>query len=125
MLYTKISDDNREAVNEIILNTWFSTEMIVRGEIIDMTVLDGIVAYDEETIVGLVTYYIEGDVLEVVSIDSFNENQGVGTELTTRVIDYARQAGCHKVKLITSNDNFKALGFYQKRGFELEYNIKK
>jgi len=119
MLFANITEENRQEINALILNTWYSTEMIVRGKIIDMTKLEGIVAYDNEAIVGLVTYYIENKYLEVVSIDSFNENQGVGTELTKRVIEVAKSKGCQKVKLITTNDNFKALAFYQKRGFEL------
>jgi RimJ/RimL family protein N-acetyltransferase len=35
------------------------------------------------------------------------------------VKEVARQHGCQRVWLITTNDNLNALRFYQKRGFEL------
>ncbi len=35
------------------------------------------------------------------------------------VVEEARKQNCRRVFLITTNDNLKALGFYQKRGFEL------
>jgi RimJ/RimL family protein N-acetyltransferase len=35
------------------------------------------------------------------------------------VVEEARNQNCRRVFLITTNDNLKALGFYQKRGFEL------
>ena len=31
----------------------------------------------------------------------------------------ARERGCRRLFLITTNDNLRALAFYQKRGFEL------
>jgi hypothetical protein len=34
-------------------------------------------------------------------------------------VEEARKRNCWRVFLITTNDNLNALGFYQKRGFEL------
>ena len=34
-------------------------------------------------------------------------------------MEEARSRGCRRIFLITTNDNLNALGFYQKRGFEL------
>ena len=44
---------------------------------------------------------------------------GVGTALLDAVRDAAVQAGCRRIWLITTNDNLRALGFYQKRGYRL------
>ena len=46
-------------------------------------------------------------------------DRGVGTALIKAVIAAARAAGCRRLWLITTNDNLRALGFYQKRGFAL------
>lgn len=54
-----ICDKNRQEVNEFIRNNWFSTDMVVRGKIIDMTTLNGFVMCDNEIIVGLATYKIK------------------------------------------------------------------
>jgi ribosomal protein S18 acetylase RimI-like enzyme len=52
-------------------------------------------------------------------LDSLREGQGVGTTLIQAVVEEARKRNCKRVFLITTNDNLNALGFYQKRGFEL------
>jgi ribosomal protein S18 acetylase RimI-like enzyme len=93
--------------------------MVVRGEVVDMTVLDGFVVYDEEDIIGLITYKIEHNECEIMSLDSLRENQGIGTALVDKVIERANKEKCSKVKLITTNDNINALRLYQKRGFDM------
>jgi GNAT superfamily N-acetyltransferase len=35
------------------------------------------------------------------------------------VVARARELDCKRVQLLTTNDNLNAIGFYQKRGFEL------
>ncbi|MEW5718069.1 MAG: GNAT family N-acetyltransferase, partial [Chloroflexota bacterium] len=44
---------------------------------------------------------------------------GIGSALIDAVKLRARQAGCKRLWLITTNDNLTALRFYQKRGFTL------
>jgi len=57
--------------------------------------------------------------MEIMSLDSLREGQGIGTALVEAAIAHARASGCAQVTLITTNDNLRALGFYQKRGFDL------
>jgi len=114
-----ISSENRPQVNGFIVSHWFSTDMIVRGEIIDMTVLDGFVVYEGENILGLLTYKIDGTECEIIYLDSLSENQGIGTALVSKVIETAKKNACTKIKLITTNDNINAMRFYQKRGFDM------
>jgi ribosomal protein S18 acetylase RimI-like enzyme len=71
----------------------------------------------EEKIVGLLTYNIDGTDCEIVTLDSWGQSKGVGTELLEAVKQSARQEGCKRLWLITTNDNIHALRFYQKRGF--------
>lgn len=68
---------------------------------------------------GLVTYLVRDGECEVCSLDSAREGRGIGTRLLQLVLEAAHEAGCKKVKLVTTNDNLEALGFYQKRGFRL------
>jgi GNAT superfamily N-acetyltransferase len=93
--------------------------MVVRGELVDMTILDGFVTYEGEKIIGLVTYKINGIECEIMSLDSMVEKQGIGTALVNKVIETARENKCTKIKLITTNDNINALRFYQKLGFDM------
>jgi ribosomal protein S18 acetylase RimI-like enzyme len=70
-------------------------------------------------VAGVVTYLIEADACEVVSIDAVARGEGVGTALLEAVCESAVTAGCQYVHLITTNDNVDALRFYQRRGFVL------
>lgn len=71
--------------------------------------------------VGLVTYCIHdgGYHGEIITLSSRVENRGVGAALLNAAVEALKQAGCVRVFLTTTNDNLRALGFYQKRGWKL------
>ncbi len=98
---------------------WGDEFIVAHGEIYHPEGLEGFIALDGSEWVGLVTYKILGGECEIVSLDSLQEGEGIGTRLIEQVAQVAKQAGCARVFLITTNDNLEALGFYQKRGLEL------
>lgn len=114
-----ISGRNRERAARFLRERWFSTDMAVHGESIDAAALPGFAAEEGDRIAGLVTYRVSGDVCEIVSLDSTEENRGTGTALLEKAAREALRAGCGKLVLTTTNDNMNALRFYQKRGFDL------
>ena len=67
----------------------------------------------------MLTYIIEGLECEIVTIDTTAEGEGTGTALIDAVKEKAKAKGCRRLRLITTNDNLNALGFYQRRGFRL------
>ena len=93
--------------------------VVSRGRLLDATVLPGFVAEGEGEPAGLLTYRIDGGDCEVVTINAFLRGAGAGTALMEAVAAAARDAGCRRVWLITTNDNLRALRFYQRRGFRL------
>jgi GNAT superfamily N-acetyltransferase len=95
---------------------WAGEEMIVHGEVYRPHQLEGFVADDW---LGVVTYTIRRDVCEIISLDSLQAGRGIGTSLVDAVVNEARQHACRRVSVSTTNDNLRALAFYQKRGFEL------
>ena len=115
----KITSENRQQVNEILKREWESTDIIVRGKRIDGTKLDGFVAIKDNDIIGLITYKIENNECEIVSLNSFEENKGIATKLIDIVKELAINEKCTRLKLITTNDNIRGIEFYQKRGFVL------
>ena len=98
---------------------WGSEEMLTRGNVYRPEQLEGFVVEDENEWVGLITFFIKDDECEVTSLDSLQEGKGIGTQLVEKAIEAARARKCNRLFLITSNDNLHALGFYQKRGFEI------
>lgn len=115
----KITDKTRELVNQFFLENWYSTDMSIRGEIIDGTKVDGFLLQEDNKIIGLVTYTFFGDICEIVSLDCKKENMGIGTALLKEIEKVAINNNCKKMRLVTTNDNLRALQFYQKRGYYL------
>ncbi|MEI5906640.1 GNAT family N-acetyltransferase [Bacillus spongiae] len=99
---------------------WGSPKMVISSGIYDCSTLDGFTMIDEEEkIIGLITYIMKNNECEIISLDSIEEDKGIGTSLVQEVERVAYQNKCKRIKLITTNDNLLALKFYQKRGFEL------
>jgi ribosomal protein S18 acetylase RimI-like enzyme len=93
--------------------------VVRRGRLQDASILPGFVAEDGGRPVGLATYRVDGDDCELVSIHVAREGRGAGTALLEAVVEAARVAGCSRVWLITTNDNLRAIRFYQRRGWDL------
>ena len=98
---------------------WGGEIMIIHGEAYRPDQLDGFVVEEGDEWTGLITFVCKDGEMEVTSLDSLREGQGLGTKLLSRVIEAARKQKCNRVVLTTTNDNLNAIGFYQKRGFQL------
>lgn len=117
----RIDSRDRSLINTFIKQHWYSTTMIIRGKEIDMTKADGFYFSEEENIIGLITYIVYNDILEITSLNSLKENQGIGSKLIEAVIHEAKEKNIKKIVLITTNDNINAIKFYQKRGFDMAH----
>lgn len=110
----------KKKVIHFFMQHWGTTEMVISSGIYDCSQLDGYVLINEQQeIMGLITYILRGKECEIISLDSMEENQGIGTKLVQEVEKTALRKGCKQVTLITTNDNLNALKFYQKRGYHL------
>ena len=114
-----LDQDDCEWVARFLEEHWGSTQIVSRGRSHDASALPGFVATQDDKPIGLITYRIDGDQCEIVTIDSPMQGIGIGSALIDAVKDAAREAGCKRLWLITTNDNLPALRFYQKRGFVL------
>lgn len=111
--------EERKKINNFILKRWFSLEMILRGKIVDLKNINGFYIEDKNNIIGLITYRIIDFSLEIISLDSVYENRGIGSLLINKVKDFAAECNLKNIIVMTTNDNLRALDFYQKRGFIL------
>jgi ribosomal protein S18 acetylase RimI-like enzyme len=89
------------------------------GEVIEAADLPGLVAEREGERLGLLTWILDGDQLEVLSLHCRVENVGAGSALLEAATELAIGRGCRRLWLLTTNDNLRALGFYQRRGLRL------
>jgi DNA-3-methyladenine glycosylase I len=114
-----LSTADRDWARQVLTARWRAPRIVTRGRVHQADELPGFVAGGPDDLAGLITYRIDGGQCEVVSLDSLVEGRGVGGALLAAVTDAARAAGCRRVWLVTTNDNLRALRFYQKRGLVL------
>jgi len=112
-----ITDPDRAWVRQFIVDHWGADIVVCHGEVMRPHEHEGFAAIDGDDVIGLITYRISDHACEVISLDSLREGQGIGTALMNAVMHVAKAHGCLRIWLITTNDNLRALAFYQKRGF--------
>lgn len=117
----RLTQEDLPHLRQFWIEHWGGEEMITRGNVYRPEQLDGFVVEDENrgAWIGLLTFFIKDGECEVTSLDSLREGQGIGTMLIDKAIEESRARNCKRLFLITTNDNLPALGFYQKRGFEI------
>lgn len=103
----------------LIVERWAATVIVSRGVSHDAADAEGFVAIKGRERVGLATFRTEGGDCELLTLDATRPREGVGSLLLARVAAQARDRGCRRVWLITSNDNLDALRFYLRSGCRL------
>ena len=78
-----------------------------------------LVAEDGERLAGVLTYMLGERECEILTLHAAAQWRGTGTALIEAVERIAREAGCTRLWVLTTNDNVDALRFYQRRGFRL------
>jgi GNAT superfamily N-acetyltransferase len=112
-------DLDRDWVRATLLERWGSPVVVSRGRAHRADGLPALVAVRRDERAGLATTRLDGDELELVTLDALVPGVGVGSALLYAVLAVARDAGCRRVWLTTSNDNLEALRFYQRRGLRI------
>jgi ribosomal protein S18 acetylase RimI-like enzyme len=90
-----------------------------RGELVDSMDHPAFVALSGEELLGVATYLLGGDGCELLTLHATTRFGGAGTALLDALKEVAGQAGCGRIRVVTTNDNLDALRFYQRRGFRL------
>jgi GNAT superfamily N-acetyltransferase len=112
----RLTQNDLPLLRDFWTQQWGSDFMIAHNEIIRYDQVGGFIYGDWA---GVITFMVNGEECETTSLDSLKEGKGIGTLLINEVLEEAKEKECHRVFLITTNDNLYALGFYQRRGFEL------
>lgn len=95
---------------------WAGEVIVSRGVAHALSQLSLLVALDGDSIVGVATYLVGGGACELVTLNAFEPSRGVGSALLQAVAREARDAGCRRLWLTTTNDNLTAQRFYERRG---------
>jgi ribosomal protein S18 acetylase RimI-like enzyme len=114
-----LHDDERDWLRATLAERWAGETVVGRGRVHRPAELPAIVAVDGAERVGVLTYVVDGGVAEIVTIDALRAGTGAGAALLAAVADAARSAGVRRLRVMTTNDNVRALRFYQRHGFRL------
>ena len=113
------TEDDRDWINRQVIKDWGAQIVVAQGRVYYPAKLDAYIAYKDHNKLGLLTYESNENEIEVISLNSYAEGIGVGTALINALIKLAEDSKIKQIKVITTNDNLKALALYQKRGFAL------
>ena len=111
--------DERPWLERQLARLWGSPHVVSRGHLHDASSLPALVCLDRHDPVGFATFDVRRQQCELVTLDAFVDGHGIGSALLDAVAEEARRQGCGRLWLITTNDNLRALRFYQRRGLRL------
>ncbi|MBE1591006.1 GNAT family N-acetyltransferase [Nonomuraea angiospora] len=108
-------------VTRVLTESWGGSTVVAlgRGELVDAAAQPGFIAELDGELAGIITYGRRGDSVEIITIDAVMPGRGVGAALLDAVRAVAAEGGAARLWLITTNDNTRALRFYQRYGFDL------
>ncbi len=108
------SQEDDPFVLQTLRKHWGSKFIVSNGVLHDASKLPGYVAISEGEKVGLITYRNYGEFIEIVSLNSLREGIAIGSSLVRAVESLGKP-----VWLTTTNDNTRALRFWQKLGYRI------
>jgi GNAT superfamily N-acetyltransferase len=119
ILVRPVNDGDRPMLAWLVAELWGSELVAVHGNLLRPAELPGFIAERSRRVVGLLTYELLGDTLEIVTLNAIERRIGIGTLLIEAAVRAAHHYRCREIRLTTTNDNVDALRFYQRRGFRL------
>jgi len=112
------TEADTQLMREFTRDHWGADIVVAHGVVYHPHKLQGFVAeVGRGKWLGLATYHIENASCELVTLNSIQEGEGIGTALVQAVREAGSDSRCSRLWCVTTNDNFPALAFYQKRGF--------
>jgi GNAT superfamily N-acetyltransferase len=114
-----VNKDDKAWVAKFHAEQWGSAVSVTRGKAYQADKFPGFIGMNQDRKAGLALYRVDGKECEIMSMNSLVEGIGIGSALVDAIKNMAVQAGCRRLWLITTNDNTKAIRFWQKRGFKL------
>ena len=117
MLIRPLDDGERGWVSDLIASEWGLPVVSISG-VYDPGTQPGFVADRDGERVGVLTYRRDENGFEVVLLMSLEEGQGVGRALMGQARRVAAETG-DRLWLMTTNENIRAIRFYQQLGMDL------
>ena len=115
-----LDEPERAWMLETLRERWPHELLVGRGRVREPSELSALVATHGGERVGLLTYVIDGEVAELVTLDALRSGiGGIGAALIGSLADLAQAAGARRLLAMVTNDNIRGLRYYQRLGFRL------
>jgi ribosomal protein S18 acetylase RimI-like enzyme len=115
----RLRAEDRAVVVSLLEREWGAVEVVALSlcGVVDASTRPGWLAESDGEVVGLLTYLTSGDVVDIVTVNAFTGG-GVGAALIEALVADLRGTAA-RLRVTTTNDNTRALRFYQRAGFRL------
>ncbi|HUC96248.1 MAG TPA: GNAT family N-acetyltransferase [Candidatus Saccharimonadales bacterium] len=115
-----IEFEKDDRIGPFFAKNWGNNFIVSKGKTVYGKDLPGFMTLKDNSIIGLLTYHLENNFCEIVTLDSLMPSVGIGSALIQKMIDKAKNKKYSRLWLITTNDNIDAMKFYQRRGFVIK-----
>jgi hypothetical protein len=110
---------DRTFLEDLLRLRWSGGALMLRGKIVHPKDVEALAAYRDGRLAGVATWRLEGPVMYLVTLNNISDQRGVGLALLDAMKTFGREKGSALLRVIVTNDNLNALGFYQRRGFRI------
>ena len=114
-----LKPDDQRWMHDFLVTYNHSLRVVSRGTLHQVLQLPGLIATSNAIPAALLTYHVADREFEVVTLHTAVQRQGLGARLLAAGRERARELGCRRLWLITTNDNEPAIRFYQRQGMTL------
>lgn len=115
----RIESAKPEEIDRLVRENW-GLPVVCIDRLYEPADLEGLVWRDVSgEIRGLVTWAVEDDRAEIVTMDAFVQGTHIGGRLLDAAESELRQRGVQTVAVVTTSDNLRAQAFYMRRGYRL------
>jgi ribosomal protein S18 acetylase RimI-like enzyme len=115
----RLQEGEHEWLRDILRARWPHELLVGRGRVREVSEISALVAVQGGERVGLLTYVIERDAAELVTLDALRPGLGVGASLIEALAELAHGAGARRIVAMVTNDNVRGIRYYQLHGFRM------
>ena len=115
----RLRSARQEEIKEVWEDRWYGL-VVCLSTVYTASDVEGIALVDDQDeMVGLVTYHVDGPAGQIVTLDTLIRGRGFGRRLLEAVESEFHNLGLGRAWALMTNDNLRAAGLYLSRGYRL------
>jgi len=115
----RLRSARQDEVKEVWDDRWYGLVVCLSAVYTPQDVEGLALVDDQDEMVGLVTYRVDGPAGQIVTLDTIIRGRGFGRRLLEAVESKFHNRGLGRAWALMTNDNLRAAGLYLSRGYRL------